>query len=355
MKPHLKIHKFEEGSDKWLDFRQRAIGGSEVGAILGMDDYCSAAEMFYRKLGMVPNLEETQPMFWGKRLEAIIARVWKYYDGTDYGYIKNYNDKRIIRKCRRIMGVVTNPKYPWLAVNLDRVINKGQVSLITGKLIDHECPLEVKTINAMEMKKWEEGVPPKHVAQLMAQMIVMEASYGELALFDNYRDFTLYGISWEQKLADRIISASKAFWYNRIVPSREAIKGLDVTFETLPAEVQALEPDPDSSEAYKNFFASRMRSIDSVIQGRPEYLQIAKEMKLWGAVMKKVEHRKNLRENQLIEIFMKERGNKIDFGMDGYVSWKNQANTPKLVLRNQIKKKYDEDDISDDILDVLAE
>lgn len=49
------------------------VGGSEIAAVVGLDPYCSPVMLAARKLGMVPDVHESEAMTWGKRLEPLIA------------------------------------------------------------------------------------------------------------------------------------------------------------------------------------------------------------------------------------------------------------------------------------------
>src|SRR5690242_12186881 len=90
---------------QWLNFRMNGIGGSEVGTILGLNQYQSNVELFYKKLGEVPDEPDNLHMFWGREHEDTIADKWQYYDPNDRdpaNYIFNKNEEKIIRKCRRV-------------------------------------------------------------------------------------------------------------------------------------------------------------------------------------------------------------------------------------------------------------
>ena len=103
------------------------------------------------------------PAFHGIHQEEYVANLWRYYDGTEEGYMEQFEIGNVIRNASELVGFVQNPKYPHLYCNLDRVIEKGSRKLnddgtfsdeITTKL----CPLEIKTMNSFVYKKYD-GVP----------------------------------------------------------------------------------------------------------------------------------------------------------------------------------------------------
>jgi putative phage-type endonuclease len=80
---------------EWYSFRKNGIGGSEIGTILGLNKYDTVVRVFHEKAGTVePRKEDNQFMFWGREMEDKIADIWRYYDGTDDGYIENYKNKK---------------------------------------------------------------------------------------------------------------------------------------------------------------------------------------------------------------------------------------------------------------------
>lgn len=64
-----------ESRAEWLRSRKGGIGASDVPIILGATSYGSALEVYAQKCGDEPDpeeLEETEPMLWGKLLEPAI-------------------------------------------------------------------------------------------------------------------------------------------------------------------------------------------------------------------------------------------------------------------------------------------
>ena len=120
-----------------------------MGTILNLNPYETAARTYHEKIGsMEPMKDDTEFMFWGRELEDKIAEVWQYWDGTDFGYLDNMAEGKIIRRCRKVNGYVVNPDYPWLFGSLDRLINKeGGRNMFTGEPLEEESILECKTLS----------------------------------------------------------------------------------------------------------------------------------------------------------------------------------------------------------------
>ncbi len=191
MKSKLKIHRIPLHSDAWYNFRTTGIGGSDMGGILGWNKNESLAKIFYEKIGEHSIVREgTTYMFWGREMEDKIAEIWKYWDGSEFGYINNREVGKIIRKCKNTDGYITNPDYPWLFASLDRLINKdGGVNMISGEMLTEEGILECKNQGFWAKQVWESGMPDYFIAQIHTYMIILEVDYAEIAILTNGNEF----------------------------------------------------------------------------------------------------------------------------------------------------------------------
>ena len=61
--------------DEWLKLRQRGIGSSEVGSILGVNPYETPYMYWCRKLGLVERPAENAAMKLGHLLEGAVATL----------------------------------------------------------------------------------------------------------------------------------------------------------------------------------------------------------------------------------------------------------------------------------------
>ena len=71
------IGSFEPGSPKWHELRRGAVGGSQVGAILGVNPWESAVTAYYKATGeLVDNVFPSMSMRLGTKLEAPILEIF---------------------------------------------------------------------------------------------------------------------------------------------------------------------------------------------------------------------------------------------------------------------------------------
>jgi putative phage-type endonuclease len=74
----ILIGTFTPGSPEWHAARADGLGGSEIGAVLGLSPFDSRFALWHRKAGNIAEVEESPEMEWGKRLEPVI--LGKYRD-----------------------------------------------------------------------------------------------------------------------------------------------------------------------------------------------------------------------------------------------------------------------------------
>lgn len=313
--------------EDWLRFRKQGIGASEVGYILGLSPYKSKLELFYEKIS--PNIvinEDTIPTFMGKEMEEMIAFWWQFWEeGKDQMAMqRNKKAGNKIRSMQRVNAYIQNPKYPHLFVSLDRRINKH-----AGR--GNGC-LEIKTIGGFEADKWTGGIPPYHVAQVNAQMLVTGWKYGELAILRDGRYLDVYPFKPHPGITREIIKQTTDFW-KRVEKGRILITQkfeYERTFnmrkvQELEAELIRLEPDPDGSEALANFLKEKYMNPEPISerQGTLQEYELAKEHFNLKAKQKALNENILLAENSLKNSMKNIEC--ITFGDGGRVNWKKDA------------------------------
>lgn len=357
MKSDLIITQIEPHTDEWYAFRKNGIGGSEIGTVLGLDKYSTAIRLYHEKVGDVEmRREDNQYMFWGRNMEDKIAEIWKYYDGTDEGYIENFKNGKIVRDCRNVNGFVVNPKYPWLFASLDRLINiKGGRNLITGEPLKTEGVLECKTLSYWASQMWQDGIPISYLAQVHQYMIILESDYAEIAILQDGNKFRVEKVQRDDELCDRIIAITRAFWENRIMPGKEAFEKKVMAMssgnvnesERWEGEIQRFEPDPDTTEAYREFQNERAFVERSTAEGTIEQYELCRR-DVW---FRRIVDRIDAERTRIKNIFARDMVNLavevIDFGRLGNVSWTERKGSKNRTMTIRIKENPTEEQIED--------
>lgn len=339
MKSHLiRVPTVGMERQDWLAYRMTGIGASEVGSILGLDDYTSSLELFHYKIGNVPKLDvETMASFMGREQEDFVAKLWQYWQpgGEEEHMMENYRSGRVVRRCRRIKAFIRNPAYPWMYVSLDRVADS-----FAGR---GEGIVECKTIGGFESDKWEAGLPPKHVVQVQTQLLVTELLWGELPLFEDGRRFHVLPFEPSESIQGHIIDRTFKFW-ERVKLGRRLVaikmeamlQHNHLKAQAIEAEIDQLAPEPDGTLAYANYLSERYQQANKLERaGSLQELTYARRQQELAIQVKGLEEEKRLMETSLKSAMGDHQV--LNFGKDGKVYWSNLANGGRQ-FRNRLKQ-----------------
>ena len=303
----IQIFNIKTHSKEWYDFREKGIGGSEQATIHNLNFYDTGMRLWAEKCGYVPRAEfDNESMFHGRKHEDYILDVWRFWDGTSDGYIKNYTAGNSIRTYSKVEGYLVNDKYPYLFASLDAVIDVGNANLLTGAILEKRGVLECKTISEMAAKSWESGIPLSYIMQVHQYLLVNELEYAEVAILQGGNKFYVMPIERREKICDQIIKESKSFWYDRVLPARELVNQIKNggDFAEIESRLLNLQPDPDASDACRDYLKSQYHREYEKMMGTPEMLAIARAEKESSALMKQHETEKNRLRNILINEFV---------------------------------------------------
>lgn len=322
------IDKTGMSNEDWLNHRFMGIGGSEMATLLNLNPYQSAVELFYRKVEFSSEQKENERMFWGKVHEDTIANIWQYHDPnqTDISVtMENYNADNKIRYCKELNYIISNPKFPHLFANVDRIFDYQTDEFCEGVL-------EVKTVSDFAINIWEAGIPPYFLIQGQTYLAVSELEYGEFAILKNGRNFEVIPFQRNEKIIENIITRSKEFW-DRVLEARN-LHSQDASFSHL-------EPEPDNSMAYEKFMKARFTDKQNTVIGTDEIRNTAIQEVICTKDIKELEIQKQLHKNKIIKFLSDNNAEKIDFGEYGYISYFENAKKTR-VFNNKIKNIHGE-------------
>ena len=177
--------------DQWLAERRTGIGGSDAGAILGVNKYRTALDVYLDKTGQAEDQVENDAMYWGTVLEDIVAQEYTKRSGN-----KIQRDNKMLR----------HKDYGFILANLDR------------RIVGQNAILECKT--AARENDWGEPgtdeVPESYLAQVMHYMAVTGADYADVAVLFRGSKFAIYTVQRDEELIEHIINMEKMFWQNYV-------------------------------------------------------------------------------------------------------------------------------------------
>jgi len=142
--------------EEWRRERSVDVTSTEVSALFDMNPYLTSFELFHRKhQGLVVEIEETERMRWGTRLEATIAQGVAEDRGWTIAPLKSYARSRALK-----MG----SSFDYEVLDPERGIGI----------------LEIKNVDSRVYRdNWEKDEAPGHIElQLQHQLEIYEGDYG---------------------------------------------------------------------------------------------------------------------------------------------------------------------------------
>ena len=183
------------GHEEWLAIRRQYIGGSDAGAIIGMNPYNSAFSVWAEKTGRVPEFEGNVSTRVGTYLEDIVAHMFMEETG---------------KKVQRLNFTIVNPEYPFACANIDR------------EVIGEDAVLEIKTTNSfVNTKKFKTGeYPEQWYCQMSHYLAVTGAKKAYLAVLSECRDFRVFELERDEEEINALMNAEKWFWDSYVVTGK---------------------------------------------------------------------------------------------------------------------------------------
>jgi putative phage-type endonuclease len=196
---------FENGTDEWHEARTHGIGGSEIGTLLGLNQWASAYALYCKRLELIPNPPLTSmAVKIGNALEQPILDLWAEIH-PEYEVFTT--------------GTYQHAKIPYLHANPDALAKHRE----TGEWV----VIEVKT----SRNYWPE-LPPAYEAQVQHYLDVLHLKRGILVALVGM-DWTEYEIDRDDfRIENQRIAASE-FWRCLQTATPPAWDGSQSTFEAV--------------------------------------------------------------------------------------------------------------------------
>lgn len=259
--------------EEWLKVRKLGLGGSDMSAVLGVNNWRSPLDVWLDKTSDTIEEKESEPMYWGTILEDIVAQEFA---------------KRTGWKVRNNNFTLQSEEYPYLLANIDR------------EIVGVDAGLECKTANAFKADEWQgDSVPDAYYVQCQHYMAVTGRSSWWIACLVGGNTFYYKEIKRNEEVIKAIIDTGAEFW--RLVET-----------ETMPA------PDDSKacSEALKKIY---QQSNGKAIELPAEYSNTVIDYLKIKDQLTELESQKRGIEN-LLKDYMKD--NEKATAGDHVVSWK---------------------------------
>lgn len=274
-------------NEQFLLDRKTGIGGSDISAILGINPWKTALDVYFDKVSDEVFYEQNADMERGKKLEEYV--------------LKEYSDRNAA-ELEIGLGMDRDKHYPCLIAHYD------------AKVRDRNVIVEAKT-SKMNPFSWGNVIPAYYRTQVAHYAAIADCDYVDVAVLFNqwqYSQFTYYR---DEEYEKYIRKTAVDFWNNHIL-------------KKVPPQPQNLE---EVKKVYtKATLASSMKA-DEMMKNAVEELKLLEEDK------KNLEHRlntvkayimQNMEDNEILE----------DQEGKSLIVWRNS--TRKLFDTNAFKENH---------------
>lgn len=209
---------------QWLEIRQQGIGGSDIAAILGLNKYRTALDVYQDKLGIAAEIEENEAMHFGTILEDVVAQEFS---------------ERVGLRVQRVNATICTGKDFWMRANIDRAIVNpdiaGNVRIKeqkdTNRILTTDAILECKTAGFRSAHLWgpsqeleiatgevtsEHEIPIQYELQVQWYMAVTGVAKAYVAVLIAGQEFRCYEVDRNEALIAQMTQYAHKFWFENV-------------------------------------------------------------------------------------------------------------------------------------------
>lgn len=189
---YTKISTANMDRTAWLRKRKEGIGGSDAGAICGLNPYAGPIQIYWDKTSSDIEDRDNEAMRQGRELEEYVAR--RFMEATGL-------------KVRRSNVMYKSKEHPFMLADIDRLV------------MGEDAGLECKTASAFQSSQWENGkVPAHYLIQCLHYMAVTGKSIWYLAVVILGREFKYIRLERDEDMIQNLIAIEEEFWSHHVVP-----------------------------------------------------------------------------------------------------------------------------------------
>lgn len=173
--------------------RQNGIGASDIGAIMGFNNYRTALDVYVDKVNPLPKedpLADNEAIYWGNALEDDVADRYA-----------------LLNKCELLNFPTTNhPEHKFIMATPDRLIK------------DSKKGLEIKTAGLHVLDQWKDNqIPKSYVMQVAQCMFVLDYDEWDLAVLFGGQELKVFNFTRDKEFDAIILDACSKFWHSHVL------------------------------------------------------------------------------------------------------------------------------------------
>lgn len=280
--------------EEWLRYRKGGIGGSDAGAVCGLNPYRTAMEVYYDKTSDEIEEIDNEAMRQGREFEEYVAR--RFMEATG-------------KKVRRANALYYDERYPFMYADVDRLV------------VGENAGLECKTASPYMADQWKDGkIPLSYQIQCYHYMSVFQADAWYIAVLIYGKEFQFHRIERDEAVISDLMRIEENFWKEHVE--------------------KKILPEPDGSKVADNVIAERFKKSQGIslpLMGFDEKLKRRQEL---VEIMARMETEKKKIEQEL-KLYLGEA--EIAENEHFRVSWKtvNSSRLDEKLLKAEMPETYE--------------
>lgn len=180
--------------------RSKYIGGSDIGAILGLCPFKSPLAVWMEKTGKEVKPVDSLPLRFGSFVEEFVAN--EYAKATGFAL-------------RHDESIYIHPNHSYMSAHVDRFVHTDGLDQTATKI------LECKTANPFSRAQWGEvgsdQVPMSYVCQTVWYMAITGIERADIAVLFGNTDFRVYTIVRDPELENLVLEKAHHFWHEHVL------------------------------------------------------------------------------------------------------------------------------------------
>lgn len=277
----IKTIDKDKAYDAWIQFRANGLGGSEVGTVMGVNSWKSPAELYYQKLGLIPQkVEQNVPMFMGTIMESLVSDLFSYWESDEKSMMENHSKGLKVRNLYEPVGYVINEDYPHLFFSPDRLQVTKDIRIRNGKInLDNvEAIIEIKTISGWSSKQWDGGIPPSYYLQVQTYLMGLGIDKAYLVSLEDGRNLKVYHFDRDEEIIQMIQEVTSDFW-ERVELGREYLANGEDYDQFAPSADGTMAYEKFLNEKFKNPEEKTIKSNDDIDGLIAKYIEVGEDIK----------------------------------------------------------------------------
>ena len=280
--------------EEWLRYRKGGIGGSDAGAVCGLNPYRTAMEVYYDKTSDEIEEIDNEAMRQGREFEEYVAR--RFMEATG-------------KKVRRANALYYDERYPFMYADVDRLV------------VGENAGLECKTASPYMADQWKDGkIPLSYQIQCYHYMSVFQADAWYIAVLIYGKEFQFHRIERDEAVISDLIHIEENFWKDHVE--------------------KKILPEPDGSKVADSVIAERFKKSQGIslpLMGFDEKLKRRQEL---VEIMARMETEKKKIEQEL-KLYLGEAESAENEHFR--VSWKtvNSSRLDEKLLKAEMPETYE--------------